>query len=450
MIKKVLLMFLFLPFSLVADIPLTPTDAQIYHFLSRTTNGVTSKNFAYVKKVGIQRYLEEQLYIKPLTEFPSYEKKIHFITPKENPREYQKLKQKNLFEAKVRKLKRSIYTQAQLADVMNTFWYNHFNVFAQKGNIAFYLLSYEEEAILPNSLGSFRELLGAVAKHPAMLIYLDNQKSVKENVKKNRGLNENFARELMELHTLGVGKYKQNDIKELARILTGWGVNQEKGFVFHPKMHDQGTKEFLGHKFTSKGGMQEGERALDILAFSEDTAYFIAKKLCLYFVSDTPSEDLIKEVAKIFYTTKGDIKKTLLSIFNSDEFWKSENQQNKYKNPYQYVLSLLRVTEIEIVNYRPVIGTLQQMGMPLYGRLTPDGYPLDSSKWLSPSTMEAMLHFAVNLGQNRFKVCDGNCKIETSFLTFIEKTSKMQNILQKTPKRLHKALLLGSPQMMRY
>jgi uncharacterized protein (DUF1800 family) len=448
-VKKICIFFLLAPLILYADIPKQPTDAQIYHLLARTTNGITSQDFTYVKEVGIARYLEEQLYIKSTTEFKPYENHVSWVSPQENRKEYRKLRQQYLLNAKRDKLSRSLYTKAQFADIMHTFWFNHFNVFAQKGSIPFLIASYEQEAIMPFALGNFRDLLGAVAKHPAMLIYLDNQKSIKANVKKNKGINENFARELMELHTLGVGNYTQNDIKELARILTGWGVVKNK-FAFNKKMHDQDPKFFLGVAFGAMGGVEEGEKALDMLAFSKHTANFLAYKLCQYFVSDTPPRELVNEVAETFYATKGDIKKTLLKIFYSDIFWQEENQQNKYKDPYRYVVSLVRASGIKVTDHKPIIGLLKQMGMPIYGRLTPDGYPVDSKKYLSPSAIESRLQFATNLGRNNLDICENRCKINLLDLSFIELTPKIQKTLETTPKRLHTALLLGTPQMMRY
>ena len=316
-------------------------------------------------------------------------------------------------EAMQARLLRAIYSPAQLQEVMTDFWFNHFNVFRGKGlEDRIWVGAYERDAIRPYALGHFRDLLGATAKHPAMLYYLDNwQSSVAKRDRSGElkgGLNENYAREVMELHTLGVdGGYTQKDVTELARILTGWtylprdwqdGGNES--FHFEPKRHDGGDKEFLGESFGDEG-QAEGEKALDMLAANPATARHIAYQLAQYFVADDPPPKLVDRLARRFEQTDGDIREVLRTLFHSPEFWNAADYGNKFKTPYQYVVSATRASGIEVINFRPLLGSMDQLGMPLYGCQTPDGYKNTESAWLNPDAMVYRLNFATALGAGR-------------------------------------------------
>jgi uncharacterized protein (DUF1800 family) len=292
---------------------------------------------------------------------------------------------------------------------MTWFWMNHFNVFQLKANVRAMVGDYEENAIRPHALGRFRALLGATAKHPAMLRYLDNVQNAANRV------NENYARELMELHTIGAsGGYTQRDVQELARVLTGVGFTlvptspsirpdrqahyvRAGAFQFNPNRHDYGDKVFLGE--TVKGaGLGELDEVLDRLARHPATARFVSRKLAMFFVSDSPSEELVERLARTFESTDGDIAATLRTLFGSSEFTRSLGQ--KFKDPVHYVFSALRLAYdgTPLVNMSPAIAWLNRMGQGLYNRQTPDGYPLTEAAWSSPGQMATRFEVARAIG----------------------------------------------------
>jgi uncharacterized protein (DUF1800 family) len=296
-------------------------------------------------------------------------------------------------ETQTRMLLRALYSPNQLEEQMTWFWMNHFSVFQQKGPIRALVGDYEEHAIRPHVMGRFRDLLAASARHPAMLIYLDNAR--------NRAgrLNENYARELMELHTLGVdGGYTQRDVEALARILTGWSLEPGSGESrFYPRRHDFGDKLFLGR--TVKGnGAAELDEALDMLASHPATAQFVARKLAMFFVADEPSAELVSRMARTFSGTNGDIAQVLRTMLGSAEFRASLG--TKFKDPLHYALSALRLALDDRVvpdfqtAAQPVIGALARMGEPLYARATPDGYPLTRTDWASPGQLATRFEIA--------------------------------------------------------
>jgi uncharacterized protein (DUF1800 family) len=319
------------------------------------------------------------------------------------------------------RLARAIDSPRQLQEVMVDFWFNHFNVYAGKGLDRALVGSYERDAIRPYVLGSFRDLLGATAKHPAMLFYLDNWLSTSSDFqpKQNRrngplgqkakasGLNENYARELMELHTLGVdGGYSQNDVTELARILTGWTFNQRdlvlnnRGFQFDESRHDNGIKQWLGRTIGAQG-QQEGEVALDILAMHPSTARHLSVELAQYFVQDQPPPALVERMTRRYLDTGGNIREVLRTLFHSKEFMAQAGTGSKFKTPYQFVVSAARAGNVPFTNVRPFLGALNQLGMPLYGCQTPDGYKNTESAWLNPDALTRRIAFATALASGR-------------------------------------------------
>ncbi len=318
------------------------------------------------------------------------------------------------FEAGSARLLRAIWSPRQLEEVMVDFWFNHFNVFDGKGLVRVLVEDYEEKAIRPHVLGRFRDMLGDTARHPAMLFYLDNWLSVGPDYRAppnaNRqlsGLNENYARELMELHTLGVdGGYTQKDVTELARMLTGWtfdphGRGNGSLFVFDPARHDNGTKTWLG-KTVGPRGQAEGEFALDELARHPATARHIAFKLGQRFVADQPPPALVDRVAKRFLASDGDIRATLKELFDSPEFRSAPAvRRAQFKTPYEYVISAVRASGIPATNMRPLIAALSQLGQPLYGCQTPDGYAHTQSAWLNPDAVTRRVNFATALASGR-------------------------------------------------
>ena len=320
------------------------------------------------------------------------------------------------------RLTRDIYSRAQLEEVMADFWFNHFNVFLRKNEATpYYLAGYERDVIRPHALGKFEDLLEAVAHSPAMLLYLDNASSTgpdspaaerakmnawrNPNAKKNReGLNENYARELMELHTLGVnGGYTQADVIQVARILTGWTVDRpQRGgeFRFEPNRHEPGAKKVMGKKF-KENGEREGEELLHFLATRPATANFISRKLAMRFVSDDPPSTLVERMAATYLSSGGDIAAVLKTMFHAPEFWSASMYRAKVKTPLEFVVSAARASDAEITNLRPLANALRDMGMPLYGAIPPTGYKWDAGEWVSTGALVNRMNFALALAANR-------------------------------------------------
>ncbi len=349
-------------------------------------------------------------------------------------------------ELTAQKIVRAVYSDRQLEEVLTDFWFNHFNVFAGKGQTRIYLTEYEREAIRPHVLSHFRELLEATAKSPAMLFYLDNARSADpsfakfaesrlayveargmrgaggrqgtkatpdqiDQVRKNipTGINENYARELMELHTLGVdGGYTQQDVVNVARALTGWTIagprRPEAGqFVFNPRMHDRGEKVVLGHRIKAGGGVEDGEQVLDILASHPSTAKFIATALVRRFVADQPPAALVDRAAETFRRTDGDLREVMRTILTSPEFFAPEAYRAKVKTPFEFVVSALRATEADVQQPFPLERTLQQLGMPLYFCQPPTGYKDTAEAWVNSGALIGRMNFALALAANTYR-----------------------------------------------
>lgn len=391
---------------------------------------------------------------------------------------------------------RAVYSENQLEEAMTDFWLNHFNVYAGKAAVKWFIPSYERDVIRKNALGNFKDLLTGTAQHPAMLFYLDNFQSMtpnqqtaqngrgngrlqralqsgqlterqRENMRgrgltdaqidqriarakqmmnnrSNRGINENYARELMELHTLGVdGGYSQKDIVEVAKAFTGWTIADPRGyrkaaandiqgkennqlarlqrmagvpediesgeFYFNERWHESGEKNVLGQK-VNEGGMKDGLKVIDILVAHPSTAKFIAKKLAVKFVSDNPSEALINRIAQSFQKSNGDIKTTLRTLFNDQEFYAPENYRAKIKTPFELMASSLRALDADVKTSPALIGLLNKMGEPLYGYIAPTGYPDTAEDWVNTGALLERMNFAVALASNRIPQAKVNLK----------------------------------------
>lgn len=321
------------------------------------------------------------------------------------------------------RLARDIYSNAQLQEVMTDFWLNHFNIYLRKNEqMPYYLVSYERDVIRPLALGKFEDLLEAVAHSPAMLVYLDNAESIgpdsqaaeraqrnavlHPNAKKkpDEGLNENYARELMELHTLGVnGGYTQADVVQVARVLTGWTVERPQlggSFLYAPQRHEPGTKKVLGAKIKENGEM-EGRELLHMLAMRPATAQFISRKLAIRFVSDDPPQALVDRMAKAYLASGGDIPSVLKALFHSPELWAASDYRAKVKTPLEFVVSAARASDANVQNYQPLVNALRQMGMPVYGCMPPTGYKWDEADWVSTGALVDRMNFALSLASNR-------------------------------------------------
>jgi uncharacterized protein (DUF1800 family) len=321
-------------------------------------------------------------------------------------------------EIVAQRLTRDVYSNAQLQEVMTDFWMNHFNVFLHKNDeTPYYLVSFERDVIRPRALGKFEDLLQATAHSPAMMLYLDNASSIgpdsmaaeraqfRQNDKKKReGLNENYARELMELHTVGVnGGYTQADVTQVARILTGWTIEKpQRGgeFQFEPRRHEPGAKTVMGKKFKEQGE-QEGRELLHMLATKPETAQFISRKLAVRFVSDDPPQVLVDRMAKTFLSTEGDTSAVLSTLFHSPEFWDANVYRAKVKTPIEFVVSAARASNAEIDNLQPLANAMREMGMPLYGCVTPNGYSWSAETWVSTNALVNRMNFALGFAANR-------------------------------------------------
>jgi uncharacterized protein (DUF1800 family) len=464
-----------MPMGSAAEIP---TDLRAVHTLNRLAYGPRPGDLQRVKSIGVDRYIQQQLSPDSIPIPPSLSDRLSELetirmTPPElfvkygkaelraankgaklDPemkKEARRRAQLVVQQAVAAHLMLALESPRQLQEVMVDFWFNHFNVFAAKGLDHLWVGSYENRAIRPHALGRFRDLLEATAKHPAMLFYLDNWQNTAPNSPgargKFEGLNENYARELMELHTLGVnGGYSQQDVIALARILTGWGIQKprvrkamasgggamggpglfaglrvfgmhpfglaprrratrnadgggpdEYGFYFDSSRHDFSDKTFLGHHIQGAGAV-EVEQALDILARNPATARHVSYQLAQFFVADNPPDPLVRRMSDRFLATDGNIRAVLNSLFQSGEFWDRSCYAAKFKTPQQYLISAARASGIEVVNYRLLAGTAQRLGMPLYGCQTPDGYKNTQEAWLNPDAMMIRLSLATALG----------------------------------------------------
>ena len=401
-----------------------------------------------------------------------------------------------VLELSEQKLLRAVYSERQLQEVLTDFWFNHFNVDARKGRDRFLLTEYERDAIRPRVLGKFRDLLEATAKSPAMLFYLDNWMSADPNgphvdmsqpsvrggfgrrgrlggggfgfpspqraaqnaaqaKKAPKGLNENYGRELMELHTLGVeGGYTQKDVTEVARAFTGWTIqNPRQGgeFRFEPPVHDIGEKIVLGHRIKAGGGIGDGEQVLDILATHPSTARFIATKLARRFVSDIPPPALVDRVASRFRDTGGDLREVMRTILTSPEFLSPDAYRAKVKTPLEFVASAVRATGADVQDALPLVRAMQQLGMPLYFCQPPTGYKDTADGWVNTGALVARMNFALALASNELPgvtTHDSQSLVNTILGGDISETTRA-TIAKASDAAQMTALTLGAPEFQR-
>jgi uncharacterized protein (DUF1800 family) len=468
---------------------ITTTEADALHALNRLGYGPAPGEVAHVMQVGVDRYVDEQLHPERLALPADLSRQLASLTTaglsqrdlitqfreaaeaaktdgeegKARRRDYYRQLDLEAGEARLWSAARS---PRQLEERMVDFWFNHFNVFIGKGLDRVLVANYEREAIRPYALGRFRDLLGATAHHPAMLFYLDNWQSVAAGFQpqqqraagaaaKPSGLNENYARELMELHTLGVdGGYSQQDVTELARVLTGWTFAPRLStgasvFVFDARRHDNGDKLWLGQRIGDQG-QAEGEHALDLLAASPATARHLGFELAQYFVADQPPQALVERLAQRYQATGGDIRAMLELLFASPEFRSAKVHDAKFKTPYDYVVSSVRVAGVPIDNVQPLLGTLRQLGMPLYGCQTPDGYKNTQDAWLNPDAITRRIGFATALAAGKLPGAptapvDADALLATLGGEISPKTRA--TIAEATPD-LRAPMVLGSPEFM--
>ena len=359
---------------------------------------------------------------------------------RENPQLRQQLRESQRIVGDVQsaKLARAVGSERQLQEVMTDFWENHFSVYAGKGVTRLFIPAYDRDVIRPRAMGNFRDLLGAVAKSPAMMFYLDQWQSSVDSMhpslattramtrrpvgarrglrlpvvvqqraqptRARRGLNENYARELMELHTLGVdGGYTQKDIIEVARALTGWTMNprQDAEFTFRPEIHDAGEKNVLGHKLPAGRGIEDGEEVLDIIARDPHTARFIARKLAVRFVSDDPPPALVERAARTFLKTDGDIREVIRTIVTSPEFFSRAAYRSKVKSPLELVASSLRALGTQPDTSLRSAQMVGFLGQPLFGHRDPNGWPETGESWMNTGAILNRINFGTALAAGR-------------------------------------------------
>ncbi len=303
------------------------------------------------------------------------------------------------------KLLRAVYSAHQLQELLVDFWYNHFNVFLNKGGDRYMVPAYERETIRPHVFGKFYDLLLATAESPAMLFYLDNWQSAAPGTNAKRGLNENYGRELLELHTLGVdGGYTQKDVIEVARCFTGWTImppREGSEFKYNDKVHDKSQKIVLGHVIPAGGGMDDGLTVLNILARHPATAHSISLKLAQRFVADDPPPSLVAHMAETFRKSDGDLRQVVRIMVTSPEFWSQGAYNAKIKAPFEMVVSALRATDADITSAFVLSNELQKLGEPLYRKVEPTGYSSANAEWVNSAGLLERMNFALHLAHNR-------------------------------------------------
>lgn len=491
-----------------------PADTKaVVHVLNRLGFGPMPGDVERVQRLGIQAYIEEQLNPSRIPDEALAARLAAFETltlstreladryylpalqqrralqranatnaetkpePARVPRSPEMMTERRAMqELPQQKILRAAYSTRQLEEVMVDFWFNHFNVFAGKGPTRLYLAEYERDTIRPRAFGKFRDLLGAVAESPAMLFYLDNWQSAApaEAVTmtrgrarrppppgvaqiRRRGINENYARELMELHTMGVdGGFTQRDVQEVARAFTGWTIDMPRqggGFRFEPRIHDNGVKVVLGSTIPSGGGRRDGERVLDLLARHPSTARFIATKLARRFVSDDPPKTLVDRAAARFTATDGDIREVVRTIITSPEFFAPQAQRAKVKTPLEFVASAIRASGVDVRNPMPLVQAVNQLGMPLYMCQPPTGYADTAEAWVNTGTLLNRMNFALTLATNRAWAGQGERtsvdRITTDILAGEVSEHTRTTVAKATADRQALALLLGSPEFQR-
>jgi uncharacterized protein (DUF1800 family) len=423
-------------------------DEQARHVLDRLAFGGRPGDLDAVRAIGVDAWIARQLHPERIAENDAdrlaASHPAPFLSPADAVRDLasngrgdstaRRLLRQRYAEAgravQTARVARAIGSDRQLQETLVDLWANHFSVFGGKGPVRLYLAQYEDEAIRPRVFGKFRDLLGAVAHSPAMLFYLDNWQSAADSLhpvlasargagrragvrrgraarpqpagaRPPRGLHQNYARELMELHTLGVdGGYTQHDVVEVARAFTGWSIDAPRdggGFVFRPALHDAGEKHVLGERIRAGGGEEDGERVLDILARRPATARMVATTIARRLVSDDPPASVVDRATAVYMKTDGDLREVVRSIVTSPEFFSRAAWRAKVKSPLELVVSALRAADVRADTTPRVARTIAMLGQPLYGHQTPDGWPERSSEWLSAGAVADRVNFIAAL-----------------------------------------------------
>ncbi|HEY2850214.1 MAG TPA: DUF1800 domain-containing protein, partial [Gemmatimonadaceae bacterium] len=395
-------------------------DEQVNQVLNRLTFGARSGDIQAVRAMGVDAWIDRQLHPERINDSTSDR---HFATLESYntsssalEKEYPPPNRKVTTEAQGGRIDRALLTERQLQEVMTDFWLNHFSVYIWKGRPERYQLAqYESKVIRPNALGKFHTLLEAVAKSPAMLFYLDNWESQVDSTRprlmrvaarRRGGLNENYGRELLELHTLGVdGGYTQQDVINVARAFTGWTFPRPQqgggAFEFNPRVHDAGEKIVLGYKLPAGRGIQDGEDVLDIVSREPATAHFIAFKLARRFVADTPPAGLVDRAAATFMRTDGDIREVVRTIVTSPEFFSHAAYRSKVKSPFEVVVSALRALGAQPDSTGRTARIIATLGEPIYGHQAPNGWPETGDQWMNSGAILARINFGMAIAAGK-------------------------------------------------
>jgi uncharacterized protein (DUF1800 family) len=460
----------------VLDAAVRPDGATITHVLNRLTFGPRPEDVEMVRAMGLASWIDQQLHPERIDD-RALAARLPSLEPAPNsadPRGLRRFARQQIESVAAQKILRATYSERQLQEVLVDFWFNHFNVYAGKGRTAEYLDEYERAVIRPHVFDRFRDLLDADAKSAAMLFYLDNWLSADPNAaerlaarrdsgfgirdprfglgprrrlripnpgsrvpaaranaqKRARGLNENYGRELLELHTLGVdGGYTQKDVIEVARAFTGWTIDRDGSFRFVAALHDPGEKIVLGHKIKAGGGIDDGEKVLDIIASHPATARHIAYQLAQRLVADEPPAALVERAAARFRDTSGDLREVVRTIVTSPEFLADTVRDGKFKTPFELVVSTMRTTGATVSDARALVQMLRQMGQPLFMCQPPTGYRNTADAWISAGGLVSRMNFAT-------RMASGNMPGVT--------------LPSNTPPPNELALHLGSPEFQRH
>ncbi|MBI2689214.1 MAG: DUF1800 domain-containing protein [Acidobacteria bacterium] len=430
-------------------------DQRALHAASRLTFGPTAADLAAIRKMGVDKWVDQQLHPERIPENPELVERLkqydsltmtnaqliekypppQLLRSKKQAAAADQAKQKEMRQAPVQmiyrelseaKLLRALHSTHQLEELLTDFWFNHFNVFFDKGFDRVLVTSYERDAIRPYVLGNFKDMLLATAEHPAMLFYLDNWTSVSteqlEQMRKRfqgrkkqqlpagkraTGLNENYARELLELHTMGVDNgYTQKDVTEVARCFTGWSIadiREDAQFKFNALLHDPKEKLVLGHVIPAGRGVEDGLQVIDILVNHPSTAKFISTKLAQRFVADAPPTELVAKMAAAFTKTHGDLREVMRTMLRSPEFWSAGAYKVKMKMPLEMVASALRATGARVENAAVVQQQLRTLGQPLYRKVEPTGYYPFAEEWTNSASLLTRMNFGLELTQNKVR-----------------------------------------------
>ena len=452
--------------------PAALDESAANHLLNRAAFGEGGQlTVKAVQAMGLQRWLAQQLSPRQIAQPENLSAQLsalstlsqsqaQLLSVYQSSREDQTAALRlTAIESRKARILPAIYSEAQLSEVMTAFWFNHFNVFEAKNQVRAVIGHYDTHAIRPFVFGRFRDLLGATAKHPAMLIYLDNVRSFSGRI------NENYAREVMELHTVGTdGGYSQADVTALARMFTGWtivrgdraaaGANgsfEGDVYRFDQRRHDDSVTSWFGQTISVKGEAQ-AEFALDFLAKHPATANRIAFKLAQQFVADEPPKELVQRLTTVYLQSDGLIADVLRALFTDEAFWSPNVRGTKFKTPYEFVISMIRISGVEIQNLQPVLASLQQQGQALFGCQTPDGYKNTEAAWLNPEALNHRIQFATNFAAGNMPAMNKTGALDPNLLQAalrpILKTKSLSVIASAAPE-LKAGLMLSTPEFMR-